>query len=217
MTASPTSRLGRLDRWSLAVLASGAALSAALWERLPERIPVHFDLHGVADGFASKPVGAFLLPAIGVGTLALLRLAPRLFGPGWKERSDRSPMAVVALLTSGLMTGLHVVCLGSALHPGEPAGRPLGLVLAAFWLATSLVLPRVRRNPLVGIRTAWSLASDENWARTHRFAGLVGAAGGVVGLLGALAGSLPTVVVGVLGSGLAAAAYSFALSRRALG
>lgn len=214
MTTIRTIQPGRLDRWSIAVLASGAALSAALWSRLPDRIPVHFDLHGVPDGFASKPVGAFLLPALGLGTLALVRLVPRSFGPGWRERSERSPMALVALLTSGLMTGLHVVCLWSALHPGEAAGRPLGLVLGAFWLATSLVLPRVRRNPLVGIRTAWSLASDENWARTHRFAGLVGAAGAVVGLLGALAGSLPVVVVGVVGSGLAAVAYSFALSRR---
>lgn len=213
MTTTPTTRPGRLDRWSVAVLASGAVLSVALWDRLPDRIPVHFDLHGVPDGFASRLVGAFLLPAIGLGTLALLRLAPRGFGAGWKERSERSPMAVVALLTSGLMTGLHVVCLWSALHPGEAAGRPLGLVLATFWLATSLVLPRVRRNPLVGIRTAWSLASDENWARTHRFAGLIGAAGGVLGIVGGLAGSLPTVVVGVLGSALAAVAYSFVLSR----
>lgn len=209
-----TPRSVRHDRWSLAVLGAGAALSIALWERLPERIPVHFDLHGVPDGFASKAVGAFLLPLVGVGTLALLRLAPRWFSPSWRERADASPMSLVGLLTSGLLAGLHVVCLWSALHPGETAARPLGLVLAAFWLATSLVLPRMRRNPLVGIRTAWTLSSDENWAKTHRFAGLLGAAGGIVGLVGAAFGSLPVVVVPVLASGLGAAAYSFVLSRR---
>jgi uncharacterized membrane protein len=209
-----TSRSVRHDRWSLGLLGAGAALSFALWEQLPERIPVHFDLHGVADGFASKPVGAFLLPVLGAGTLALLRLAPRWFSPSWRERADASPMSLVGLLTSGLLAGLHVVCLGSAVHPGESAARPLGLVLATFWLATSLVLPRVRRNPMVGIRTAWTLSSDENWARTHRFAGLLGAAGSVVGLLGAALGYLPLVVVSVLASGLGAAAYSFVLSRR---
>lgn len=210
-----TREWGSLDRWSLAICAGGAVLSAILWDQLPPQIPVHFDLHGMPDGFAPRVVGAFLLPAVGLGVLALLRLLPRRFRGSWRERAQQSPMAAVALLTSALMVSMHAVCLWSALHPGASAARPLGLCLASFWLATSLVLPRVRRNPLVGIRTTWTMASDENWARTHRFAGLIGAAGGVVALVGALAGSFPVVVFAVIGSALPSVAYSYLLSRRA--
>ena len=42
--------------------------------------------------------------------------------------------------------------------------------LGALFVMLGLVMPRVRRNPWVGVRTPWTLASDENWARTHRFA-----------------------------------------------
>ncbi len=125
-------------------------------------------------------------------------------------------MAAVALLTTGLMVAMHAVCLWSALHPGATAARPLGLSLAVFWLATSLVLPRMRRNPLVGIRTTWTMQSDENWARTHRFAGQIGAVGGLVALVGALAGSFPVVVFAMIGTALPSVAYSYLLSRRAL-
>lgn len=205
---------GRVDRVSLAVCAGGAVLSGILWDRLPERIPVHFDLWGMPDGFAPRAIGAFALPVVGLFLVALLRVAPRRFEPSWRERADRSPMAEVGLLTSLLLTGLHSACLWSALHPGASAARPLGLCLALFWLATSLLLPRVRRNPLVGIRTSWSMASDENWARTHRFAGLLGTAGGVVALVGALVGYFPVVVFAVLGSALPSVVYSYLLSRR---
>ena len=57
--------------------------------------------------------------------------------------------------------------------------------MGAFLFALSFVMPRIRRNPVIGIRVAWTLASDENWARTHRFASYTFAAAGVVALVGA--------------------------------
>jgi uncharacterized membrane protein len=56
------------------------------------------------------------------------------------------------------------------------------------------VLPRTRRNPFFGVRTPFALASDENWARTHRVGGYAMTIGGVVVLFAGLAG-LPRLAV----------------------
>ena len=51
---------------------------------------------------------------------------------------------------------------GYRLHPGAL----IGLVLIAF----APLLPHLDRNPLIGLRTPWTLKSDYSWKRTHRVA-----------------------------------------------
>ncbi|MDD4445949.1 MAG: SdpI family protein, partial [Eubacteriales bacterium] len=41
-------------------------------------------------------------------------------------------------------------------------------------------LPKCRRNYTVGIKLPWTLDSDENWNKTHRFAGPVWVVGGIL-------------------------------------
>jgi uncharacterized membrane protein len=75
---------------------------------------------------------------------------------------------------------------------------------------------RIQRNPVMGIRVAWTLASDENWARTHRFASYTFAASGVVGLLAGLAGgnaAAPVAIVALLVGALVPAVYSYVVAR----
>lgn len=51
---------------------------------------------------------------------------------------------------------------GYRLHPGAL----IGLVL----IALAPLLPHLDRNPLIGVRTPWTLKSDYAWKRTHRVA-----------------------------------------------
>jgi hypothetical protein len=116
---------------------------------------------------------------------------------GWRERLARSPTSAVAAVFATLLVSLHLTAVYAALHPGFARGRWLWLAVGLAWLALAQVMPRVRRNPLVGIRTAWTLSSDENWARTQAVLGA-----GVVAL------------VALLVSALAPALYSLVLARR---
>jgi uncharacterized membrane protein len=215
MTTNTTKgRFDRLDLASILLVVGSAALNAALWSSLPDRIPTHFDLWGAVDDDMRRSIGAWVLPGSALVLLAVVRLLPLRMPEDWQERAAGSPMSAVGVLMTGLLTGLHVVCLWAALHPGESAARPLGVCLAVFWLAFSLLVPRVRRNTLVGIRTRWSLSSDENWARTHRFAGLVGAVAGVVALVGGISGTFPLVVAAIVLGALIPTVYSYWLARR---
>ncbi|HKM05863.1 MAG TPA: DUF1648 domain-containing protein, partial [Sphaerochaeta sp.] len=49
-------------------------LSAFLYERLPSQIPIHFNLEGIADNYASKAFGAFILPLLLAFTNVLMQL-----------------------------------------------------------------------------------------------------------------------------------------------
>ncbi len=45
-------------------------------------------------------------------------------------------------------------------------------------------MPKLKRNSIIGLRTKWSLSSDEAWAKSQRFAGAVTAISGILLLLG---------------------------------
>lgn len=209
-------KLEPFDALSLAAMGLTAAVTLGVYERLPAKLATHFDAHGVADGFMPKNAGAFVLLGIALVTWAGLRLAPNALPGAWRSRLKQSPMALVAfLVTALLLVGqLHIVSIGLDL-PVTP--NSIGVICGLFWLVFSLVLPRLRRNPLVGIRTPWTLASDELWARTHRFGSYTIGIGAVVAIFASLAGSLFWGLGAIVASALLPAVYSFAIRHESVG
>ena len=206
---SPRAPLSRVDLASLALVAGSFVGSALAYGRLPARVPVHFDLHGVADGFAPRLVGALLMPVASLAVWGLVRAAPRLLRGEARARAAGSPLAETALLVTALFAGLHLVMLDVAL-PGAPrAGRGLGFLLAGFSVALGLLLPKLRRNGLAGIRTPRTLASDEVWQRTHRVGGALFVLAGVAGLAATALGHVAVAIGALVAASLAAAIASY--------
>jgi len=198
-----------VDVAALGLVAGQLVGSALAYGRLPERFPVHFDLHGTADGFSSRAVGAFLMPCVSLALWAFVRTFPRRLTGEARARALASPLAETALLVTGLMAGLHFVMLDVALSGRGAAGRGLGFVLASFTLALGLLLPKLRRNGIAGIRTPYTLSSDETWQKTHRIGGILFFVAGLVGLVGTAMGSVAVVIGALVVATLASAAYSF--------
>ena len=60
----------------------------------------------------------------------------------------------------------------------------MGLIL----IVVGNYLPKARQNYTIGIRIPWTLASEENWNRTHRLAGYLWVIGGILMIIAALTG-----------------------------
>jgi uncharacterized membrane protein len=210
-----TRKIDRLDLLASGLLGASAVVTAAVYDRLPDPMPTHYDAHGVPNGWMPRAIGAFLLPVLGAGVWALIRFGGRLLPPAWRERLEASPLSAVGLLVAGLLATLQGLMVEAALLPVPRLGREVWVVLGVFFALFGLIMPRVRRNPWIGIRTPWTLTSDENWARTHRFAGYTMVASGLCSIAAALAGEPELAVILVLAGGLAPVLYSWRLARRA--
>ncbi|CAN5152368.1 SdpI family protein [soil metagenome] len=199
-----------MNRLRTADLFAGAAIvllflgTLAVHGSLPDTMPMHLDLQGRADGFAPRFVGAWLLPVVASLTWALVRFRG--------DAVTRGANAWAGTLTVIFLGALHVLLLRMALSGATHAGIGLGVVLGLFSLFLGLLLPRIRRNRFIGIRLPWTLASDENWARTHHFAGRLFALGGVVTLLAcAVSPSVGNVVaiLAILATSIVASVHSY--------
>jgi len=158
------------------------ALALTIGSRLPAemQLPIHWNLQGEADGFSGK-WGALLMPAGITAALSLLlfflpSLEPR--GEGLKRSQGLYLAAWASLLLMG--AAIELVTLSAALDWNVPGGQ---VILAAAGIMLVLIgnqLGKSRSMYLVGIRTPWTLASEEVWIKTHRLGGKLMVASGLL-------------------------------------
>ncbi|MGH8261428.1 MAG: SdpI family protein [Steroidobacteraceae bacterium] len=179
-----------LRRYWLAIAFVGGSfcVSAIGYDWLPPRVAVHWNLAGQANGWMARPIGAFILPLIGlVLTAILIAVAPKASAriqPDTIPKAYAKVVAAIAALLLYATISVVAVAVGLELNVPEYAAVGAGVLLAILGNA----LGKTRRNSLIGVRTPWTLRSDEVWLRTNRFAGRLLILGGAVTIVGALVG-----------------------------
>lgn len=210
-------KISRATLLSLALVAGAFVAAAVLYERLPERVPTHWNVRGVADGFTPKPWGPFVLPLVMLGVLALLAALPRISPRGY--RMDRF-LRVYGILQTSILAFLFLVTLLSLLAGvGAPVSMERAILAATglLFIVLGNFMGKLTKNFFVGIRTPWTLASDEVWLRTHRLGGkafvLAGAGFVLAGLLGGGA-VVPLIVAALVAAVVIPIVFSYVLYRR---
>jgi uncharacterized membrane protein len=203
--------------WAVAIglTALAWAASIALYPGLPAKIPTHWNFRGEIDAYGSKSWGAFLLPGVMTGLLALVGFLPALSPRNFAVDSFRSTYLFVLVLVQMLFGYIHGLSLYAAASGRVDVGRALigGMLLVLALLGN--VLGKVRRNFYIGVRTPWTLASDRVWNDTHRLAAWLMVLGSLAGLVLTVAGaSLIAPLAIVMASLLAPAFYSFVHYKR---
>jgi uncharacterized membrane protein len=190
---------------------------ALLWSRLPERIPTHWNLRGEVDGWSDRWPGAFVPAFIALALWVLMpvlrRVDPR------REHYERFD-STFWLWVNGMVLFMAVVqamVLLAALGHAVDVGRVILALLGVLFTVIGNVMPRIRSNWWMGIRTPWTLADERVWRGTHRVAGWSFVAGGLVALLSMvlpLGVRAPVAIGALLLAGFVPAIWSFVLWRR---
>jgi immunity protein, SdpI family len=202
--------------WLGAVLTLvGFAAAALLYHSLPDALPVHWNIQGHADGYMTKPWGVFFYPGmIGVATLLALVLplvSPRGFRIEPFARAFNLVMAMIIVFCAYMMAIVFAGGLGFHIAINRAVLAGIGVLL----IGLGNIFGKVTKNFFIGIRTPWTLASDEVWLRTQRFGGWLFVIAGFC-LFGAalLDQGLAAALVIISIAALAPVLYSFFLYRR---
>lgn len=204
-------------------LTAGAGLWGYLTVEPGVRVPVHWGLDGRPDRFAG-PAEAFLSPlALAAGVTLLFAGLPRLDPRGSNLRHSVRAYLVAWLGTLWLLALLQVgtVLTATGILGTKAGGLQPRLTLAGAALIIVLVgnyLGKTRPNWILGVRTPWTLSSDLAWERTHRLAGRLFVAVGIVGAITSVvepAAGVSVLIAGVLTAALASVVYSYLVWRQA--
>lgn len=183
------------------------------------RLPIHWGLSGEPDDFAGKWV-ALMIPAGMTTVMALLGWFLPVLEPRSRNLA-RSQGLYLWAWASMLLVGIavHIVIVATALDWDLPTRQ---LILGGSGLLLLVIgnqFAKSRSMFLMGLRTPWTLASEEVWVRTHRLAGKLMVLVGLAILISALLPlpPRPMVTIAVLLLALLAITpivYSFILWRR---
>ena len=158
-----------------------------LWSRLPEQFPIHFNAAGEVDGWSSKAFGVFGLPLILVAFQWLCGLGSLKMDPKAENLEGKVfglVLWIIPVMSVVLNALVYCTALGMDMNVQIILPLLVGLMLAIIgnWL------PKCKQTYTLGIKLPWTLADETNWNRTHRFAGPIWVACGLLIMLCGLIG-----------------------------
>ena len=166
-----------------------------LWNRLPEQIPSHWDINGNVDQWSSKPFAVFAFPAI----LLALHWICAIACTTDPKHKNYSPQMITLVLWICPVLGLVLSTLMYTAALGYPLRIEIimPLLVGLMFLIVGNLLPKCPQTYTLGIKLPWTLASEENWNKTHRFGGKVWVGGGILTMATAFLGIF-WLLIGVL-------------------
>lgn len=149
----------------------GAAI--IIYPSVPEKMASHWDIRGNVNGYMPKAVGLFISPVI-MFIMSLVFIAIPKIAPS-KENINKFIESYYwfAILIMFFLIAVFVYVVLWNTGVKVKINIFLAPAFSALVFFMGVLLGNTKRNYFIGIRTAWTLSSDEAWDKTHRFAGLL--------------------------------------------
>ncbi|VVC04142.1 SdpI/YhfL protein family protein [Candidatus Burarchaeum australiense] len=149
-------------------------MGAYFYPQLPARVPSHWDASGEVNGYSSRAVAVVSLPLIALLLYGFFLLIPRIevFRKNVESFYRTSGPGFVSVFMLFFLI-LYVATLLAGVGYQFSMNYVILPLLALLFGYIGIVLPTVKRNFFIGIRTPWTLASERVWKKTHEMGGKV--------------------------------------------
>ena len=183
-----------------------------LWNQLPDPMPSHWNASGEIDGWSSKPFAIFGLPLIMLAAQWLCML-----GTAADPKKNNHPEKILHLvlwIIPVLSVVMHTVVYMIALGYGVRMEVIMPVLMGVLFVIIGNYLPKCKQNYTIGIKIPWTLNNEENWNKTHRFAGWLWTACGLLVILTGFIGGFWLFMIVTLLMVFAPIIYSYLLHRK---
>lgn len=166
-----------------------AAVLIAL-QFLPEQIPAHYNFNNQVDRWGSK-YEALIFPAftlvMGGIMLVIAKYLTKHEENGKNNESICIIAGIVSLVIFNIMTGYFLYVDFNGVE--NPSSIAIDInqisfgILGVGMIILGNVMPKLRMNSLIGLRTSWSMKNEDTWKKSQKFGGISLIIGGVAMLV----------------------------------
>lgn len=165
--------------WVLAVVP--LIVTILYYDKLPEKIPMHWNTLGEVDRMDNKFPGAFIMPVLVLAIPLMMAFLPKIDPrranyTAFKGAYYWFQLCFVVLFGSMSIFVLMVSLGYNIIRVDTFVKLVVGIMITVF----GNLMPKLKNNYFAGIRTPWTLANEEVWFSTHRLAGKMWFAAGIV-------------------------------------
>ena len=152
-----------------------------LWKKLPDEVATHFSMEGLADSFSHKSFAVFGIPVFLLAMQWICFLAS--LSDSKIKNMDSKIFKIVLWICPAVSLLTGGVVYSFALDVKFSISSVFMIFFGLFFIVIGNYLPKCRQNYSLGIRLPWTLNDEDNWNYTHRLAGRLWVAGGVILIL----------------------------------
>ncbi|MFC5971135.1 SdpI family protein [Halomarina salina] len=198
------------------LVALGGVASVLAAPSLPDQVVTHWNAAGEPDGTMAKLPALALMPLLSAFLVGLFAVIPRLDPLGENIGEFRPYYDWFVVVFAAFMLLVHLGTLAFNLGYDVDITQVVLAGVALLFYYVGVLLGHAERNWFVGVRTPWTLSSDEVWARTHRLAGRLFKLTALVSLVGLLVGDYAVyfLLVPALATAAVTVGYSYYLYER---
>jgi len=187
---------------STVALAATAFFTIAAFMQLPADavLAIHWNINGVADGFAGRE--ALLIVPIATALVGgLLWLAVRNDPKRANIARSSEALGIVVVALSLLVAVVQSAIINSGFGEAARLDRAVPIAAGALFAIVGYAMPNIRQNYTIGVRLPWTIESEAAWDASHRFIGgiwiLVGVITALLGLVGLSEAAILTLLAGL--------------------
>jgi uncharacterized membrane protein len=173
----------KLNYWIIAVLVIVFAMFAvggALYSQLPSTVATHWNGAGEVNGTMSKFWGVFFIPLLILGLTGLFLAIPNIDPLRSNIQKFKNYYYGFIIVFLVYFFYIYVLSLYWNLNSHFNMTRMLMPAMGALFVTIGFLMLKAKRNFFIGIRTPWTLSSDEVWDRTHKLGGKLFIAVGII-------------------------------------
>ncbi|MBI4448001.1 DUF1648 domain-containing protein, partial [Candidatus Woesearchaeota archaeon] len=142
-----------------------------LYDDVPQKMPVHWNVKGEVDSYGPKVIGLFVMPLFILLVYLFLTIVPyiEVYKKNVQEFGIHLFGLKIALML--FMLVIYVAGLLPNFNYGINMNYAIVPALTVLFYYLGYILPFIKRNFFIGIRTPWTLSSEGVWQKTHEIGG----------------------------------------------
>ena len=168
------------------LIAASFIIGLYLYPQMPTNIASHWNARGEVDGYLPKFWGLFLMPMISLAILLLLAVVPKIDPLKENIEKFRKYFDGFILVLIIFLFYIYLLSIAWNLEYRFDFTRYVIPAMGLFFYSLGILLAKAKRNWFIGIRTPWTLSSDEVWDKVHQLGGKLFKANGILALTGLL-------------------------------
>jgi uncharacterized membrane protein len=152
---------------------------AYLWNSLPEKVPIHWDYKGEIDDWGTKYSLLGLIFLLPVFTYVLMLAIPKI-DPKKRIELMGGKYYQIKLVLVCFMSVLALFIIHSSKSQTLSSPSIVFVLIGLLFMALGNYFKVIKQNYFLGIKTPWTLESEEVWKLTHILAGKLWIIGGLL-------------------------------------
>lgn len=148
-----------------------SAMTILFYDKLPEQIPIHWNIQGAVDNWADKWV-IWILAALPLLLMLLFAVIPKIDPHKENYKLHKKAYGTTIIGVNTFMFLIFIVAFLFMLGNDIDVSLLIPGLAGGLFIILGNVMPTVKHNYTLGIKTPWTLADEGVWRKTHQVGGM---------------------------------------------